>query len=85
MQHATRDAYQGPEDQPGAPRRPAGDLFALGLIMLQLLTGQEVAGLRAFVAGKLAPDCRNVGDIADPCAPGWPSDNAARFARLAMR
>ena len=58
-----RDAYQDPDRQSDGP--VSDDRYALGVVMLQLLTGLEPFGIRDYVAGKLAPNCSNVGVVFD--------------------
>lgn len=80
-----KDAYTDPDPEKGLSDSSEGDLYGLGIVMLQLLTGQEAAGLRAYAASKLKADCSNVQDMVDPCSGNWPTQFAIPFAQLAMR
>ncbi|DBA96063.1 TPA: Myotubularin-like phosphatase domain [Trebouxia sp. C0004] len=60
------------------------DVYALGMIMLQLLTGREAqAALIHDVQAQLHRD--TLSDLTDPCAGCWPLKQAEQFASLALR
>lgn len=59
-------AYLAPEQAAGATAAPAGDVFALGLVLVECLTGQDPAGLRNGRGGARIPSAAGLPDqVAD--------------------
>lgn len=77
-------AYLAPEQLAGAPATPAGDLYALGVTLFQLLTGRlpheglSMGELLRRIAQHDAPDVRTL-------QPGVPDALAGLVARLTDR
>ncbi len=83
MQVRQATPYLAPEVAAGCRPTPASDLYSLGVVLLQLLTGSEPAGLvrhMADAARNGAIDC-----TMDPCAGGWPLEDAIELCQLALR
>lgn len=76
-------AYMPPECAAGQPPQATADVFALGLLLLQLLAASEADGLAAHAAATL--ESGGIERLIDPCAGAWPPMQAAHFARLALR
>lgn len=75
--------YLAPELAAGCRPTPASDVYSLGVVLLQLLTGSEPAGLVRHMS-----DAARSGAIdrtTDPCAGGWPLEDAAELCQLALR
>ena len=64
-------------------RDQAADVFALGVVMLQLLTGSEAHGLAQHAAEVARTE--GVARLVDPCVGDWPLQAAAEFCSLAVR
>lgn len=75
--------YTDPEYQQTGTVRPKSDVFALGVVILQLLTGRRPDGLVASAENAV----RNgrLADILDWSQAGWPLAEAEVFARLGLR
>ncbi|KAK9810266.1 hypothetical protein WJX72_007655 [[Myrmecia] bisecta] len=76
-------AFLDPECSNGRAYTPASDVYALGITLLQLLTGREPEGIVGFVAA--AAQRKMLQDVVDPCAGGWPLEDATAVAQLALR
>lgn len=76
-------AHTDPETLCGAPYTSASEVYALGVTLLQLLTGMEASGLVEHV--EAAAERGRLADVVDPCAGDWDLSNADGFARLALR
>lgn len=61
----------------------AADVFALGVVMLQLLTGSEAHGLAQHAAE--VSRAEGAARLVDPCAGDWPLQAASEFCSLAVR
>ncbi|WVZ77313.1 hypothetical protein U9M48_025195 [Paspalum notatum var. saurae] len=75
--------YMDPEYQQTGTVRPKSDVFALGVIILQLLTGRHPNGLIVTVENALKND--RLSDILDRSQSDWPLDEAKMFARLGLK
>ncbi|GLJ10678.1 hypothetical protein SUGI_0132830 [Cryptomeria japonica] len=58
------------------------DVYSLGVIILQLLTGQQALGLVRKVSQSL--ETGHLNDFMDPLAGEWPFDQALQLAYLAL-
>ena len=72
-----------PELRVGIQPSPASDVYSLGLLILQLLTGSEAMGLLDYA--QKAVDRGRLEDILDPCAEGISVNQAVELANLALR
>ncbi len=72
-----------PEVLEGCAPTPASDVYSLGVVVLQLLTGSEPNGLVQHMTG--AARTGHIKRTTDPCAGGWPSEDAAELCQLALR
>lgn len=72
-----------PEVVEGCAPTPASDVYSLGVVLMQLLTGSEPNGLVQHLAD--AARSGAIERITDPCAGGWPSEDAAELCQLALR
>ncbi|OQU84640.1 hypothetical protein SORBI_3004G093100 [Sorghum bicolor] len=75
--------YMDPEYQQTGTVRPKSDVFALGVVILQLLTGRRPNGL--IVSAENAVRNGRLSDILDRSQTDWPLDEAEMFARLGLR
>ncbi|PUZ74704.1 hypothetical protein GQ55_1G086900 [Panicum hallii var. hallii] len=75
--------YMDPEYQQTGTVRPKSDVFALGVIMLQLLTGRRPNGL--IVSAENAVRNGRLRDILDKSQSDWPADEAEMFAKLGLK
>ena len=76
-------AVSAPEVRLGGSPSQSSDIYSLGMLILQLLTGSEATGLleytqRAMERGRLE-------DILDPCAEGISVSEASELASIALR
>lgn len=72
-----------PEYRRSKPLTPKSDIYSFGIVILQLLTGKQAAGLpsevrRAMSSGKLW-------SLLDPTAGEWPLEVARRLAELGLK
>ncbi|GER42546.1 kinase [Striga asiatica] len=75
--------YIDPEYQQTGMLGVKSDVYSLGIVLLQILTGRPAMGLthhvgRAVEEGRLA-------EILDPAVPDWPHEEALVLARLALQ
>ncbi|XP_072985721.1 U-box domain-containing protein 34 isoform X3 [Typha latifolia] len=75
--------YMDPEYQRTGTIRPKSDLYALGIISLQLLTGKHPNGLIVRVENAIKRG--SFVDILDKDITEWPLVEAERLAKLALR
>jgi serine/threonine protein kinase len=75
--------YLAPEVAAGCRPTPASDVYSLGVVLLQLLTGSEPAGLVRHMAD--AARSGAIDRITDPCAGSWPLEDSAELRQLALR
>jgi serine/threonine protein kinase len=75
--------YMDPEYQQTGTVRPKSDVFALGVVILQLLTSRRPNGLIVSVENAVRND--RLSDILDRSQTDWPLDEAEMFARLGLR
>lgn len=75
--------YMDPEYQQTGTVRPKSDVFALGVVMLQLLTGRHPNGLIA--SAETAMKNGRVRDILDKSQGDWPIGEAEMFANLGLK
>ncbi|TVU33086.1 hypothetical protein EJB05_24871, partial [Eragrostis curvula] len=75
--------YMDPEYQQTGTVRPKSDVFALGVIILQLLTGRRPNGL--ILSVEKAVRNGRVNDILDNSQADWPVAEAEVFAKLGLR
>eukprot|EP00249_Psilotum_nudum_P023500 c28897_g1_i2 orf=297-3086(-) len=76
-------AYIDPEYQRTGVVCPRSDVYALGIVMLQLLTGLPPVGVMAKVENALENNILE--DVLDQNAGGWPFYEAEEVARLALQ
>ncbi|CAD6339164.1 unnamed protein product [Miscanthus lutarioriparius] len=74
--------YMDPEYQLTGTIRPKSDLFALGIIILQLLTGKRPHGLVSSVEEAIKRGI--LSDILDKSQPDWPIAEAEMLAKLGL-
>ncbi|KAG8095531.1 hypothetical protein GUJ93_ZPchr0012g20813 [Zizania palustris] len=72
-----------PEYQRIKPQTPKSDIYSFGIVILQLLTGKQDAGLPSEV--KRALSCRKLWSLLDPTAGEWPLEVARRLAELGLK
>jgi serine/threonine protein kinase len=75
-------AYIDPEYQRTGVFTPRSDVYALGLIMLQLLTGKGPIGLTTIVDVALRE--KKFEEVLDPMAGSWPISEAMEMATMAI-
>nr|TKW22712.1 hypothetical protein SEVIR_4G245600v2 [Setaria viridis] len=75
--------YMDPEYQLTGTVRPKSDLFALGIIILQLLTGKRPHGLICSVEEAIEKGI--LSDILDRSQTDWPIAEAEMLAKLGLR
>nr|CAB3449350.1 unnamed protein product [Digitaria exilis] len=75
--------YMDPEYQQTGTVRPKSDVFALGVIILQLLTGRRPNGL--IVSAENAIKNGRLHDILDKSQSDWPVEEAEMFAKLGLK
>ncbi|KAK3016819.1 hypothetical protein RJ639_006358 [Escallonia herrerae] len=75
--------YMDPEYQRTGTIRPKSDVFAFGIIILQLLAGRRPNGLLLKVENAIA--CRSFSDMLDKSIEDWPLAEAEELARMALK
>lgn len=75
--------YMDPEYLRTGTFRPKSDLYALGIILLQLLTAKHPMALTEKVETAIEEGSFN--HILDKTAGGWPLDETIEFAKLALK
>ncbi|KAJ7553615.1 hypothetical protein O6H91_06G105400 [Diphasiastrum complanatum] len=76
-------AYMDPEYQQTGVVSPKSDVYALGIVILQLLTGRPPLGVIKLV--KEALDSGAFSDVLDQTAGKWPVEEAKLLAKMALR
>lgn len=72
-----------PEVRMGLPPSSASDVYSLGMLIMQLLTGSEATGLLDYA--QKAVERGRLEDILDPCAEGISVPQAIELANIALR
>lgn len=75
--------YMDPEYQRTGTLRPKSDTYALGVTILQLLTGREPHGLLLAIENSIAS--ASLADILDKSITDWPLAEAEELAQLALK
>uniref|UniRef100_A0A1J3GWA9 RING-type E3 ubiquitin transferase n=1 Tax=Noccaea caerulescens TaxID=107243 RepID=A0A1J3GWA9_NOCCA len=75
--------YMDPEYQRTGTIRPKSDLYAFGIIILQLLTARHPNGLLFCVEDAVKRGC--FGDMLDGSVKDWPIAEAKELARIAIK
>ena len=75
-------AYIDPEYQRTGVFTPKSDVYAFGLVMLQLLTGKSPTGLIKCIEN--AVEQNKLSEVLDPTAGNWPINEATEMALLAI-
>ena len=83
MQTPAASPYAAPEVRSGGPSSGQSEVFSLGVLLLQLLTGSEASGLLEYVQAAVSRG--RLADVLDPCADGMSAVQALPLARLALR
>ncbi|KAK4358870.1 hypothetical protein RND71_021099 [Anisodus tanguticus] len=76
-------AYTDPEFHVTGTLTPKSDIYALGLIILQMLTGRTLAGLVSEV--RRAVSCAQLESLLDSSAGEWSTFVSRRLAQLALQ
>ncbi|KAL9667511.1 hypothetical protein QQ045_001872 [Rhodiola kirilowii] len=74
--------YIDPEYQRSGIVSPMSDVYALGMVILQLLTGRQAMGLAHIVEMAIMDD--RLSDILDSGAGSWPVEEAKELALLGL-
>ncbi|XXG81636.1 hypothetical protein AAC387_Pa09g2220 [Persea americana] len=75
--------YIDPEYQKTGMLGIKSDVYALGIILLQLITGRAPMGLAHNI--EMAIEDRALEKMLDPKVPDWPMEETMKFAELALR
>ncbi|KHN17687.1 U-box domain-containing protein 34 [Glycine soja] len=75
--------YMDPEYQRTGTVRPKSDVYAFGVITLQLITGRHARGLIVTVEDAITNG--SFRDILDPSAGDWPLDETVELAQVALK
>ncbi|KAL2489879.1 Protein kinase protein with adenine nucleotide alpha hydrolase-like domain [Forsythia ovata] len=75
--------YIDPEYQQTGMLGVKSDIYSLGIIFLQLLTGKPPMGLTHHVEGAIEKGTFR--EMLDPSIPDWPVEEALSFAKLALK
>ncbi|KAF3333445.1 U-box domain-containing protein 34 [Carex littledalei] len=75
--------YMDPEYQRTGTVRPKSDLYALGVITLQLLTGRHPNGL--LMSMERAVENGSLAEVLDKSVHDWPVEAAERLVKLSLR
>lgn len=75
--------YMDPEYQRTGTLRPKSDLYAFGIIILQLLTARRPNGL--IMKFENAINCNSLVDILDKSVPDWPLIEVEELGRMALK
>ncbi|CAH8387464.1 unnamed protein product [Eruca vesicaria subsp. sativa] len=75
--------YIDPEYQQTGMLGVKSDIFSLGVMFLQMITGKPPMGLTRYIESALEKG--NLKDVLDPSVSDWPVEDTIEFAKLALK